>query len=55
MCPVEGNRLSQDSSVVNCQDLMSKNMAEMTKLYLRWSDIVELSGALKIPRFVFRT
>ena len=27
----------------------------MTKLYLRWSDIVELSGKLKSPRFVFRT
>ena len=32
---------------------MSKNTTEMTKLYLRWSDIVELSGKLKSPRFVF--
>lgn len=55
MCSVEGSRLSQDSSVVKCQDLMSKNKTEMTKLYLRRSDIVELSGALKSPRFVFRT
>ena len=41
MCSVEGSRSSQDSSVVKCQDLMSKNTTEMTKLYLRWSDIVD--------------